>query len=107
MRISANSQNKMRQLAHFIRLDFEGSCKKSDSFKHFDCLINHLTTGLTILYLLKDFNLMANEKPPDRAGKFERPKKNDSCGGTGKTNYPNQKREAICQKCKGTGKVPG
>ncbi len=51
---------------------------------------------------------MSNEKPPDRAGKFERPKTNcPKCGGSGKTNIPGQKQAVTCQTCKGTGQVQG
>jgi DnaJ-class molecular chaperone len=51
---------------------------------------------------------MSNESPPDRSGKFERPKVEcPKCGGTGKTSFPDQKREAQCGTCKGTGQVPG
>ncbi len=50
---------------------------------------------------------MSNEKLPDRRGEFEKtmiacPK----CNGTGKTNFPGQKREAVCQTCKGKGQIP-
>lgn len=110
MHISAYLQNKMRHLAHVIRLDFEGDCKKIDSFKHFDRSTNHLTVGLTIFYLLKDLNLMANEKLPDRAGKSDHPKqKCPHCDGKGKksaTNpYSGTTAEIRCNRCNGTGKI--
>jgi DnaJ-class molecular chaperone len=51
---------------------------------------------------------MSNESPPDRAGKFERPKVNcPKCGGTGKTNIPDQKQAVNCPKCGGSGQVAG
>lgn len=51
---------------------------------------------------------MSNEKPPDRSGKFERPKVTcPKCGGSGKTNFSGQRQEAQCQTCKGTGQVSG
>lgn len=48
-----------------------------------------------------------NKEMPDRQGKFEQqlitcPR----CSGTGKTNYPNQKRAAACPTCKGKGTTP-
>jgi DnaJ-class molecular chaperone len=51
---------------------------------------------------------MSQEKPPDKKGKFEQtmitcPK----CGGTGKTNYPNQKQAVSCPGCKGKGQIRG
>jgi DnaJ-class molecular chaperone len=51
---------------------------------------------------------MSSEKPPDSRGSFERPMTNcTKCGGTGKTSFPGQVREAQCQTCKGKGQVPG
>lgn len=51
---------------------------------------------------------MSNEKPPDTSGKFERTKVTcPKCGGSGKTNYPQQKQEVTCGTCKGSGQVTG
>ena len=51
---------------------------------------------------------MSNEKPPDKSGKFERPKITcPKCGGTGKTDYPGQKQAVNCPTCKGSGQVYG
>lgn len=51
---------------------------------------------------------MSNEKPPDRAGKFEQtmitcPK----CDGAKTVEYPGGKRAVTCPTCKGKGQIAG
>ncbi len=67
-----------------------------------------LTKPLEIKEFLIKEKSMSNEKPPDVRGNFERPMITcPKCGGSGKTSFEGQKREAQCGTCKGKGQITG